>query len=138
MKETAFRTLLGTHANRRNTTVEDIKIQAESSIDSPGLTDEERDDIRRNTELAIEYMRETKTMYLAYSEVTVYGVSFVDGDDANENANEWFAENGDPTCVLDVIEIDVPADAEYDDFISCAQVKDYEDVAKEMIENIEK
>ena len=137
MKQTAFETLMGNLATRKNTTVEDIKSQAESNLCSPGLTDDEKHDIRKNETLAIEYMREIKTMYLSYSEVTVNGASFDDANDAIEQANEWLDEYGEQGGISDVVEIDVPEDAEYSDFSSCAQVSDYEEVAKKMIEDIE-
>ena len=138
MKETAFRTLLGTNANRRNTTVKDVKIHVESILEGPGLTEDEKDNIRKNSDLAIEYLRETKTMFCAVNGVSVYGVSFEDAEESIDQANEWWDENGEDRGEIDSVdEVIVPADAEYSDFSSCAQISDYKEVAEKMIEELE-
>ena len=78
-----------------------------------------------------------KTMYLASinGELAVMGSSFFSEREAIENAEEWLDENGgDGPFDFVITEIDVPESATDDDFSSCADISDYEEIAGKLSE----
>ena len=79
-----------------------------------------------------------KKLYLAYVEITVFGTSFNDEDDAKQCAINWWTEQGEDDAEkywddLKILEIDVFDAVTDDDFRGCADVGEYESVAKTVI-----
>lgn len=103
------------------------------------FTNGARDDVYGWQPIPAEWLTPEKTLYLAYTEITVYGVSWTSADDAIKKAVQWWKSEGevfDASDLSDVktLAIELPAMATDDDFISCATVGEYKDVAEKINE----